>query len=106
MGAITTGHYESVDAPRARVFFERLIGKRNADHPQAKDDLLRWYQDHGEDAIRDAWERAKANGDGKAPMWWFIDALNGLKPLPVPVDREAEAATARRNAIIDDWTVN
>jgi hypothetical protein len=82
MEALTTGRAESVDAPRARAFFHRLIGRENTKHPQARDNLTRWYQQHDEPTIRRAWEAAKTNPDGKPALFWFVDALNGTRALP------------------------
>ena len=79
MEYLTTGHAESQTATPARAFFRRLIGTQNANHPQARDELTRWYTDHGEAAIRDLWARAKDNPENKPRLFWFIDALNGLK---------------------------
>ena len=79
MEYLTTGHAESQTATPARAFFRRLIGTQNANHPQARDELTRWYTDHGETAIRDLWTKAKDNPENKPRLFWFIDALNGLK---------------------------
>jgi len=79
MEYLTTGHAESQTATPARAFFRRLIGTQNANHPQARDELTRWYTDHGEAAIRDLWAKAKDNLENKPRLFWFIDALNGLK---------------------------
>ena len=76
---LATGRSESQTAFPARAFFRRLIGTQNANHPQARDELTRWYTDHGEAAIRDLWARAKDNPENKPRLFWFIDALNGLK---------------------------
>lgn len=109
MHALTTGRSETHDAPRARAFFHRLIGKPNCDNPQARDELVRWYQDHTEDEIRTLWDRAKNNPENKGRLWWFIDALNGLKSQARPTHdledwkAEADATIAR---VFDDVGVN
>jgi hypothetical protein len=77
---LTTGRSETTDAPLARAFFSRLIGTDNARHPQCRDNLTRWYQDFTEPEIRALWDAARQNPENKPRLYYFVDALNGLKP--------------------------
>lgn len=87
MHLLTTGNSDSRTAPRARAFFNRLIGADNTKHPQCKDNLTRWYQDYTEDELHALWKKARDNPENKARLWYFIDALNGLKPTNTkPID--------------------
>ena len=89
---LTSGRSEARDGPLARTFFSRLIGSKNAKHPQCVDNLTRWYQDHGEEHIREVWGKAKSNPENKPPLYWFIDALDGLKPT-TGINRRREGPT-------------
>ena len=92
MHALTTGRSDHRDAPLARAFFSRLIGNDNARHPQCRDNLTRWYQDFTEPEIRALWDAARQNPENKPRLYYFVDALNGLKPT-TGINRRREGPT-------------
>lgn len=102
-----TGRSPGREASEASEFFRRTLGAGLAAHPQVRDNHARWFGAWEAASIVAYWRECVAGAAraGKAPVWLFVDGLNGAVAAPTLRARKASrsAAPARPKYTRDDY---